>query len=91
MNQKHEIVFLDIAVYVDERKFSSNLCQKPTDTGTILNFRSFDPLQHKRNIVRDTIQRLFRPTSNWHYFDEDPKSMKENGFQALLIRQTEKF
>ena len=59
MDQKHEIVFLDMAVYVDEkRKVSSKLRQKPTDTGTILNFRSCDPLQHKGNIVEDTIQRL---------------------------------
>ena len=55
MNQKHEIVFLDIVVYVDERKLSSKLCQKPRDTGTILNFRSCDPLQHKENIIEDTI------------------------------------
>ena len=59
MDQKHEIVFLDMALYVDEkRKVSSKLRQKPTDTGTILNFRSCDPLQHKGNIVEDTIQRL---------------------------------
>ena len=59
MDQKHEIVFLDMAVYVDEkRKVSSKLRQKPRDTGTILNFRSCDPLQLQGNIVEDTIQRL---------------------------------
>ena len=65
-----KLIFVDIAVYVDERKFSSKVCQKPTDTGTILNFRNCDPLQHKGNIVEDTIQRLFRSTSNWYYYDE---------------------
>ena len=45
-----------MAVYVDEkREVSSKLRQKPTDTGTILNFRSCDPLHHKGNIVEDTI------------------------------------
>ena len=63
-DQKLEIVFLNMAVYVDERKVSSKWYRKPTDTGTILNFRSCDPLQHKGNIVEDTIQRLFRSTSN---------------------------
>ena len=56
MDQDHEIVFQGMAVYADDkRKVSSKLCQKPTDTGILLNFRSCAPLQHKRNIVEDTI------------------------------------
>ena len=56
MDQDHEIVIQGMAVYADDkRKVSSKLRQKTTDTGTILYFRSCASLQHKRNIVEDTI------------------------------------
>ena len=44
--------------------------QKPSDTGTILNYRSCAPLQHKKSILQGTIHRLFRATSNWEAFHE---------------------
>ena len=58
MDEKHELNFLDIAVYVDEQRKAYCKCyQKPTDTGTILNFPSSPPA--KRNIVEVTIPRIF--------------------------------
>ena len=50
-----------------------NFCtwyQKPSDTGTILNYSSCASLQHKKSIIQGTIHRLFRATSNWEAFDE---------------------
>ena len=44
--------------------------QKPTDTGTILNFRGSAPLQYKRNVFEGTVHRAFRITSIWEYFDQ---------------------
>ena len=44
--------------------------QKQSDTGTILNYRSCSPPQHKKSIIQGTIHRLFRATSNWEAFHE---------------------
>ena len=44
--------------------------QNPSDTGTILNYRSCAPLQHKKIIIQGTIHRLFRNTTNWEAFHE---------------------
>ena len=44
--------------------------QKPSDTGTILNYRGCAPLQHKKTIIQGTTHRLFRGTSNWEAFHE---------------------
>ena len=44
--------------------------QKPSDTGTILNYRSCARLQHKKSIIQETIHRLFRAMSNWEAFHE---------------------
>ena len=46
------------------------MVSKATDTGTILNYRSCAPLQHKKSIIQGTIHRLFRATSNWEAFQE---------------------
>ena len=46
------------------------MASKATDTGTILNYRSCAPLQHKKSILQGTIHRLFRANSNWEAFHE---------------------
>ena len=40
-----------------------------------MNFRSFAPIQHKRNIVEGTVHRVLRSTSKWQNLD---KALKEN-------------
>ena len=58
MDEKDELSFLYMAVYVDEqRKVSCELYQKPTDTKTCLNCRSC--AQHKRNNLQSTIYGVF--------------------------------
>ena len=44
--------------------------QEPSDTETILNYRSCAPLQNKKRIIQGTIHRLFRATSNCEAFHE---------------------
>ena len=53
-----------------EENFVCTWYQKPSDTGTILNYRSCVPLQHKKSKIQGTIHRLFRATSNWEAFHE---------------------
>ena len=52
------------------KKVTCGWYQKPTDTGTILNFRGCAPLQFKRNVNEGTVHRVFRSTSTWEYFDQ---------------------
>ena len=49
VDKKHGLAFLDMAVHVDEQgKLSCKWYEKPTDTGTILNFRSCASLQQEK-------------------------------------------
>ena len=65
------LTFLDLNVNVDSaKKVTCGWYQKPTDTGTILNFRGCAPLQYKRNVFEGTFHRFFRSTSTWEYFDQ---------------------
>ena len=58
--------FPDSSINVQpEGKIFCTWYQKPSDTGTILNYRSCAPLQHKKSIIQGTIRRLFRAASNW--------------------------
>ena len=43
---------------------------EPSDTGTILNYRSYAPLRHKKCIIQGTTHHLFRGTSNWEALHE---------------------
>ena len=49
--------------------------QKPTSTGTILNYRSCAPTQYKRSVIQGPVHRVFRGTSIWEQFD---KAMETN-------------
>ena len=59
--------------------------QKPTDTGTILNYRSFAPIQYKRSVIQLTVHRAFS-TSSWEHSD---KSMETNREQWLTNQYPE--
>ena len=50
---------------------------KPSDTATILNYRSCAPLQHKKSITQGTLHRLFRATSKWEAFHEELTKKEE--------------
>ena len=51
-NTNGTLTFLDLQISIyKSRKISCGWYQKPTDTGTILNFRSFAPLQYKRSVI----------------------------------------
>ena len=70
-DDKNSLPFLDMSINVHpEVKIFCTWYQKPSDTGTILNYRSCAPLQHKKSIVQGTTHRLFRATSNWEAFHE---------------------
>ena len=87
LNENQELAFLDMTVHVDtNRKTTCKWYQKPTDTDTTLNFRSFVPLQHKKNIIEGTVHRLLRCTSDWKSFDEALK-INENFGKRTNIRK----
>ena len=67
--------FLDLETNIDNDNVSCGWCQKPTDTGTILNIRSSATLQYKKDVSEGTDHRVFRSTSTWEGFD---KAMKIN-------------
>ena len=60
------LAFLGLNVNVDSgKKVTCGWYQKPTDIGTILNFRGCAPLQYKRNVIEGTLHKVFRSTSTW--------------------------
>ena len=80
-NTNGTLAFLDLQISIDKsRTISCGWYQKPTDTGTILNFRSCAPLQYKRSVIEGTVYRVFRSTSTWEEYD---KAMKINREQWL--------
>ena len=89
--KKHDktgnLAFLDMDINVNScQEFSCKRYKKPTDTGVVLNFRSCEPIQHKKNIVEGTVHLAFRSTSTWQNFD---KALKENEIIWLENQYTE--
>ena len=70
-DDKNSLPFLDISNNVKpEGNIFCTWCQKPSVTGTILNYRSCAPLQNKKSIIQVRKHRRFRATSNWEAFHE---------------------
>ena len=65
------LALLDLNVNVDSgKKVTCGWYQKPTDTGTNLNFRGCAPLEYKKKVIEATVHRVFRSTSTWENFDQ---------------------
>ena len=61
LDSNGNLAFLDLNVNVDSgKKITCGWYQKPTDTGTILNFRGCAPLLNKRKNIEGTVHRVFR-------------------------------
>ena len=77
---KNSLPFLDMAI--NFQPYGTIFCtwyQKPSDTGTILSYRSCAPLQHKKSIIQGTIHRLFRSTRIWKAFLEELTKNEKKG------------
>ena len=81
LDRNGNLAFLFLNINVDSgKKATCGWYQKPTDTGTILNFRGCAPLQYKRNFIEGTVHRVFRSTSTWENFDQ---ALKKNRKQWI--------
>ena len=68
---EEDLAFLYVNVNVSSKSnISCHWYQKPTDTALILNFCSFAPHQHKKNVIQGTFHRVFNATCNWLAFDQ---------------------
>ena len=86
-NSEGNLPFLDLNINGSQgRRVSCSWYQKPTDTGTILNYRSCAPTQYKRSVIQGTVHRVFRCTSSWEQFD---KAMETNRAQWLTNQYPE--
>ena len=66
-----DLAFLDISINVSSKSnITCHWYQKPTDTGITLNFYSCATLQHKRNLIHGTVQRVFNATIKWLAFEQ---------------------
>ena len=64
LGDEGNLAFLNLKLNVDlVKKVTCGWYQKPTDTGTILNFSSCDPLLNKRNVIDGALHRVLRSTS----------------------------
>ena len=76
LNMEGDSAILEINVKVSSKSnITCNCYQKPTDTGSILNFCSCSSLHHKENVIQGTIHRVINATSNWLAFDQ---ALEEN-------------
>ena len=53
------IAFQDLSLSIDNNKIKTNQYQKPTCSGSVLNYHSNHIIQLKRNIVWNLIDRAF--------------------------------
>ena len=65
-NSEGNLPFLDLYLNVSQgRGVNCSSCQKPTDTGTILNYRSCAPTQCIRSIIQGTVHRILGVHLAW--------------------------
>ena len=71
LDQEKSIVFLDMKIKRRSDGFlETEWYRKPSDTDTLLNYRSCAPISFKKNLIQGTVHRIFNATSTWPAFDE---------------------
>ena len=86
-NSEGNLSFLDLNINVSQgRRVTCSCYQKPTNEGTLLNYRSCASTQYKRSVIQGTVHRVFRSTSSWEQFD---KAMETNWAQWLTNQYPE--
>ena len=86
-NSEGNLPFLYLIINLSQdRGVTYSWYQKPTDTGTILNYISRTPTQYKRSVIQDTVPRVFRSTSSWEQFNQ---AMEINRAQRLVNQYPE--
>ena len=69
---------LDLNINVNkDRKIKCHWYQKSTDIDLFLIFRSCAPLQHKKNVIQETVHTIFNAISDLQYFDVALKKNQE--------------
>ena len=87
--------FLDMRVKQIGADVDTTWYRKPTDTGLTLSLRALAPIRYK-NIVQQTLHRVFNASSNWHAFTESitefgcmlEKNQNPPQFYEPIIRET---
>ena len=82
LDSNGNLAFLDLNVNVDSaKKVTCGWYQKPTDTGTTLNFRGCAPLQYKRKVIEGTVHSAFKSTSTLEIFDQALEKNRKQGIE----------
>ena len=57
-------------------RLSSTWCNKPTDTGLIMNYHALAPERYKRSVVSGIVYLIYRACSSWQHFPQSLEKAK---------------
>ena len=86
----HSIAFLDVFISgINNQNLTLQTYQKSTDTGLLLNFKSFTSFSYKISLNKCLIDRSFKICNNLNSFHNDIENIKcnliENAYPPFLI------
>ena len=75
----HPIAFLDAFISgINNQNLTLQTYHKSTNTGLLLNFKSFTSFLNKISLIKCLIDRSFKICNNWNSFDNDIENIKSN-------------
>ena len=84
--------FLDSMVDISSDFTTTTVYRKPTDTGLLLNFTAFCPMQWKFGLIKCFLHRAYRVCSNWNLFNNEINTLrglfKKNSYPVRLFDKT---
>ena len=75
----HFRAFLDVSIPgINNQNLTLQTYHKSTNTGLLLNFKSFRSFSYKISLTKCLIDRLFKICNNWNSFHNDIENIKSN-------------
>ena len=95
LEENGKLAFLGMEIIRNSTQLDRKVYRKPTDTGLLLHYYSHLDMKDKHSLLKTTLNRTSKLSSNWHFFHQECERLKEIftrlHYPEPLIQNTIKF
>ncbi|XP_068713329.1 uncharacterized protein [Montipora foliosa] len=77
LEKNGKLLFLGMEIIRNITRFDRKVYRKPTDTGLLLYYHNHVDMKYKHSLLKTTLNRGFKLSSNWQLFHQECERLKE--------------
>ena len=77
LEDNSKLPFLGMVIIRNGPRLDTKSYVKPTDTGLLLHYQSHADAEYKHSLLKTTLNRVFKLSSNWQFFHQECKRLND--------------